>query len=176
VSVIIYKILLNTTNVLDTIKKIREFMFEDLEKTIDLVDSFRGAPNFMLALVLCAYTEFWGKLICPGKDDKQCFDTFFCQLGAEYNEVMNHPNTNIYGRIRCGLIHEYLIKGNAEILIEGGECGIKYDVKTKKYTINIRRYFQDFRVAVDLYIVELENNSRILSNAKKAMDGGIQLR
>ena len=172
----IYKIQLSTINMLDTIKKIREFMFEDLEKTIDLVDSSRGAPNFMLAMVLCAYTEFWGKLMRPGKEDKQCFDTFFCQLGTKYQEVMNHPNTNIYGRIRCGLIHEYLVKGNAEITIEGGECGIEYDGKTKKYTINIKRYFQDFRVAVDLYIMELEKNNQILVNAKKAMEGGIQLK
>jgi hypothetical protein len=33
-------------------------------ETIELVHSDKGAPNFMLALVLCAYTEFWLALSC----------------------------------------------------------------------------------------------------------------
>ena len=37
-------------------------MFTDLDKTLELVNTPKGAPNFMLALVLCCYTEFWGKL------------------------------------------------------------------------------------------------------------------
>ena len=38
-------------------------MIADLEKTINLVNSNQGAPNFLLALALCCYTEYWGKFL-----------------------------------------------------------------------------------------------------------------
>jgi hypothetical protein len=50
---------LETYTVLQNIDKIKEFMFADIDKTIALIHSDMGAPNFMLALVLCSYTEFW---------------------------------------------------------------------------------------------------------------------
>jgi hypothetical protein len=50
------KISLETHSTLQKIEKIKEFMFADLDKTIALVSSDKGAPNFMLALVLCSYT------------------------------------------------------------------------------------------------------------------------
>ena len=114
----IRKISLETYTVLQNIEKIKEFMFADLDKTIELVHSNKGAPNFMLALVLCSYTEFWGKLMLPSKSCKDCFDSFFCRLGRKYEEVINRQDTNIYGRIRSGLVHEYLIRGSAKIVIE----------------------------------------------------------
>ncbi|MGB6530546.1 MAG: hypothetical protein WBF33_20770 [Candidatus Nitrosopolaris sp.] len=135
---------LETYTVLQNIDKIKEFMFADIDKTISLIHSDIGAPNFMLALVLCSYTEFWGKLMLPSQECKKCFEAFFRKLGTKYVEVMDHRDTNIYGRIRCGLVHEYLIKGNAKIVIEGGECGIIYDENTKTYTFHIRRYLEDF--------------------------------
>lgn len=46
----------------DRILKVREFMFDDIDKTLQLVHATRGAPNFLLPLGLCCYTEYWGKL------------------------------------------------------------------------------------------------------------------
>jgi hypothetical protein len=71
------KISLETYSVLENIQKIRDFMFADLDKTIELVNSGKGAPNFMLALALCSYTEFWGKLILPSEKDKNCLTLSF---------------------------------------------------------------------------------------------------
>jgi hypothetical protein len=45
------------TCVLRNIENIKEFMFSDLDKTIELVHSEKGAPNFMLTLVLSSYTN-----------------------------------------------------------------------------------------------------------------------
>jgi hypothetical protein len=64
------KISLETCTVIKNMEKIKEFMFADLDKIIEIVHSDKGAPNFMLALVLCAYTEFWGKLMLPSGDCK----------------------------------------------------------------------------------------------------------
>jgi len=42
-----------------TLLKVREFMFNDIEKTLCLaVNPQVGAPNFLLALNLCCYTEY----------------------------------------------------------------------------------------------------------------------
>ena len=30
-------------------------MFEDLDKTVDLINTKKAAPNFLLALVICCY-------------------------------------------------------------------------------------------------------------------------
>lgn len=43
----------------------------------------RGSPNFLLALGLCCYTEYWGKLLLGISKDhgKKCFEAFFVRLG-----------------------------------------------------------------------------------------------
>ena len=46
-----------------SVNKIRDFMFGDLEKTLSLVNTPARAPNFLLALALCCYTEYWGQFL-----------------------------------------------------------------------------------------------------------------
>ena len=67
-------------------------MFKDLEKTIGLVKNTQlGAPNFLLALGLCCFTEYWGRLITGigTKQGSRCFNAFFDRLGQPYVEVRN---------------------------------------------------------------------------------------
>jgi hypothetical protein len=159
-----------------TIVKIKEFMFADLDKTIALVNSSNGAPNFMLALVLCCYTEFWGKLMLyPERDEKKCFDSFFCKLGLKYCDLIYNSDAGIYGRVRCGVVHEYSIKTKADsesmIVIEGRDCEIVYDKKTQNYTFCVRKYFEDFKIAVNNYIEELKTESDKFNHAKQALEG-----
>jgi hypothetical protein len=96
----IEKRVLDAYRVLETIKKIRDFMFADLEKTIDLASTTKGAPNFMLALVLCCYTEFWGKLLNgitnPEKGDlPRFYNDFFIRLGSRYQDLKECGQTLI---------------------------------------------------------------------------------
>ena len=102
-------------------------MFEDLDKTIDLVNCLRGAPNFLLALVLCCYTEYWGRLVkgSPHGMSEDCFNEFFDRLGNCYQK-RKQQNFDVYHDIRCGLVHSNIIDENAEIKIEGGNCGIVF--------------------------------------------------
>jgi hypothetical protein len=170
---------LDAYRVLETIKKMRDFMFADLEKTIDLVSTSKGAPNFMLALVLCCYTEFWGKLLngvsSPMKGDlPRFYNDFFVRLGSRYQDLherLERSDSNkVYYEIRCGLAHTYLVEGNAKILMEGGHSGIEYDEKTKTYTFYIKRYFEDFKFAVNKYIMDVMSNVDLLEKAKKVVD------
>jgi hypothetical protein len=169
------KIALETYRILDTITKIKEFMFSDLDKTIELVNTSKGAPNFMLALILCCYTEFWGRLMLPSGKDKECFERFFCELGPKYKEVLNDSNTSIYGRIRSGLAHSYLVKGNVRILIEGGDCGIEFQIETNIYTIYVRRYLEDFKIAVNKFVAEIGFDIKKFNDAKKVVKDEFQL-
>lgn len=43
---------LHTDDYIASVKKVRDFMFGDLEKTLSLVKTSDGAPNFLLALAL----------------------------------------------------------------------------------------------------------------------------
>jgi hypothetical protein len=47
----------------DSVLQVRRFMFNDIDKTLCLTLQPAGAPNFLLALGLCCYTEYWGKLV-----------------------------------------------------------------------------------------------------------------
>jgi hypothetical protein len=109
------------------------------------------------------------------RNEKECFDAFFCKLGTRYQELIEDADTGIYGRIRCGLAHEYLIKGNTKIVVEDRDCGIIYDTKTKTYTFCIRKYLEDFKFAVNNYIEELKTDLEKFRNAKKVPEKGAKL-
>jgi hypothetical protein len=127
---------------LKTIQGIRDFMINDLDKTIALVDSPKGASKFMLALALCCYTEFWGKLKAfpEEKEEKECFESFFSELGEKYRHLIEHTNAGIWGSVRNQLVHLYGIKKHkgsvdeSKIVIKGGDCGIMYDNTAQTYT------------------------------------------
>lgn len=44
-----------TSPIYDSINKVRDFMFADIEKAMDLVHAQKGAPNFLIALGLMLY-------------------------------------------------------------------------------------------------------------------------
>lgn len=146
-------------------------MFEDLSKSIALRDSDKGAPNFMIALALCAYTEFWGRLLTGGKGEKdEQFTKFFVHLGSNYEELINRKGLwhrkgkeikhHVYGHVRSGLVHSYLVEGNSIINMGRGTCGLEHDAKSNLWTFNLLTYFEDFKKAVDLYLNDLLLNKK----------------
>lgn len=78
----------------DSVLKTREFMFSDLKAAVSLAQSKGSAPNFLLALGLCCYTEFWGRLVqgVPSGNEEICFDAFFTRLGKCYRSQRQHMN------------------------------------------------------------------------------------
>jgi hypothetical protein len=53
----------------DSVLRVRTFMFEDIDKTLQLVHTTRGTPNFLLALGLCCNTEYWGQIITMNREE-----------------------------------------------------------------------------------------------------------
>ncbi len=151
-------------------------MFKDLEKTIDLFKTPEGAPNFLLALVLCCYTEYWGRLVkgIPTCKSEECFNEFFNRLGSCYQKL-DQKGADVYHDIRCGLVHSYVIDENAEIRIEGGNCGVEYDPINKEYKFHVRLYFEDLKRAVDNYLSGLVSGSEDASRMKNALKGKSEL-
>ncbi len=79
----------------------------------------------------------------------------------------------IYGDIRCGLAHAYLIEGGNNARIDTGNIGshgIAYDQTEKKYTFWVRTYFEEFKKALNCYIDGLETGTESLDNLKKALE------
>jgi hypothetical protein len=147
-------------------------MYEDIRKTLDLSNSPKGAPNFLLALVLCCYTEYWGKLLLenPKESSRKAFEAFFKRLGQDYQTLVNNTAIDIYRDIRCGLAHAYLIEGrDAAINIGKGSNGVVYDPKLNKFTFYVSTYFEDFKNSVYEYISGLESGAENLSNLENAL-------
>lgn len=165
---------LSLVSKLESIKKVRAFMVEDLEKTMELDCTSRGAPNFMLALALCAYTEYWGRLVkgIPQDEARGCFDAFLERMGSSYKKLLGELGGDVYWKVRCGLAHSYLIEGDAMINFGEGKSGIEYDPESKTFTFNIQTYFEDFERAVDKYISDLlENKECLLEHFEQAFLG-----
>lgn len=147
-------------------------MFSDLEKTINLVNEKQVcAPNFLLALGLCCYTEYWGRLVTGIATDNatKCFNVFFDRLGQPYVNVRNGKN-EIYHKVRCGLAHSYMIEESSVIDMKSGlPCGVEYDTQTTYYSFHVCTYFEHFRESVNEYIQGLETGTESLSLMEQAL-------
>jgi len=153
-------------------------MYEDIQKTLDLSNSNKGAPNFLLALGLCCYTEYWGKLLLgnPKDGSRKAFNSFFRRLGTNYENLVSNSSIDIYGDIRCGLAHAYLIEGSdSTINIGDGPQGVYYNPRLNKYTFYVSTYFKDFKNAVNTYINGLESGTEDLTKLEKALKGRPEL-
>lgn len=91
-------------------------MFGDNTKTLKPAENKDiGAPNFLLALGLCCYTEYWGKLKCGIAQNKsqKSFEAFLVELDKSYYEPIK---SQIYRDVRCGLAHAYMIENRSSAI------------------------------------------------------------
>jgi hypothetical protein len=111
----------------------------------------KSAPNFLLALGLCVYTEFWGKLKqgvnTEERRSEKSFNEFLCgYLNPDYYPQLKNEGVDIYNDVRCGLAHAYLIEqtSNIDAASDGGH-GIEYDSANMRYTFYVKTYFLEFK-------------------------------
>jgi glutamate dehydrogenase/leucine dehydrogenase len=60
---------------------------------------------------------------------------------------------------------------NAEIKIGGGNCGIVFDPVKREYKFHVRRYFEDFKKAVNDYISGLHSGFESVILMERALRG-----
>jgi hypothetical protein len=183
---------LKDTKYYDSVYRARNFMIGDIEKSLRWVneklsndDNPLGAPNFLLALGLCCYTEYWGKLVLgigqkneKGKS-KRSFETFLKMLDGEYYPNLLERKKTIYKDVRCGLAHMYLIE-NAHARVDTGESGshgIEYyaaqnNKSQGEYIFWVRKYFAEFQTAVDSYISDLnQGKGNLVHKLERSLNG-----
>lgn len=94
----------------------------------DVNAAIGGDANYLAALGLVTYTEILGgfrtgKLGLQGHSAAN-FHAFLPYLGKEYLDFRSR-GVDLYEKVRCGLVHQYFIKGESSIWMEAdGPCGI----------------------------------------------------
>jgi len=141
---------------------VRGCMYSDMETAIE------GGASTLAALGLSVYTEILGGLVTGklGEDGqhRQNFEAFLtCYMGKPYRELVIRKEVNIYRLVRCGLVHEYSLKGGAQgVMVVMDEphdrkCGIFFeDVEEEGNQIlcmrfSVPRYFYDFKKGANRY-------------------------
>jgi hypothetical protein len=130
-------------------KFVEGFMFHDVDACIN------GGANFAAALTLNVYTDALGGLIKGQLAERNVsepnYTAFLSRMGYTPDECHEY-----YVTVRCGLAHQYFIKGENTIgnmtLALGGK-GIR-KVDDVLYFIN-KTYFDEFKTAYFAYKTEL---------------------
>lgn len=124
------------------------FIFTDIEREIALGATEKGGGNLLAALGLLCYTEFMGGFV-TGKIgqglSKKNFDAFLHLMGSDYRALSQRAN--VYDVFRCGMAHEYLVKGNCGISMLKGTAPCGLQEAGGEYHFNVEKYFEDFGAA-----------------------------
>ncbi len=103
-----------------------DYVFGFMRSDIDA--AVRGNANYLAALGLVTYTEFLGGLqtgnLGVRGQSSANFKAFIPYLGGGY-ENLEQQGHDIYDLVRCGLVHNYFIKGDSSIWMRANApCGI----------------------------------------------------
>ena len=145
------------TYTLDQAKQFRDFVFADVQKSID------AKTNFLTALGLLCYTEFLGALIndSVGKaaNSRKNFETGLYAMGNGYQQFDQHlkaqfKNRGVYKIFRCGMVHSYFIDHNLTIVARDNKSqGLGLgQTKSGELGMATANYFRDFKKACDQLI------------------------
>lgn len=139
--------------------QVKRFIFSDIEREIQLARADKaelerigvnlGGGNFLAALGLFSYTEFGGKLKFNKKNASENFNLFFDELGDKYKSFRQLHD--VYNIFRCGLVHEYYVKGNCTIrmLSDNSNSPNPIGINDGGYYVVIYNYSRDLRKAFD---------------------------
>ncbi len=155
----------------------------------DIENGIKGQANYLVALGLVSYTEFLGGLFTGNAgitdEAKNNFTEAIKNFPAEYTEVdrkivlEDGPRPTIkgiYSAVRCGLVHEYGIKGTAGVLNNpDGFCaehiGIKIGLFGGKNGIifSTNEFFRDYQQVLKNVAEKLNRKDQsLLDNMRTA--------
>lgn len=138
----------------------KKFIQTDIERELNLYrQQKQSAGNFLCALGLLCYTEFFGGLITGNFQHghaKANFETFFRYMGKHYSNLIDKKNIDVYNIFRCGMAHEYFIKKDFSVgllPIRNRRTGIGFE--NGEYFFVVEKYYDDFIKAVEKLEVTL---------------------
>lgn len=168
-------------------------MFNDISNATD-----KAAANFLAALGLSVYTEVMGGLVTGELRSQHRaranYEAFLNYMGSPY--LLLDKQVGLYDRVRCGLAHEYFIKGPsiiARTIVDpvtqrpDTVPGIVYAPPRTKLAIQtdrglvqlprdtiafgIRNYLRDFQQAAENYYSDLlqPSNAPLVQELEKAL-------
>jgi hypothetical protein len=159
--------------------------FWDFAISKDIPTAIAGNANYLAALGLSTYTEhlaglYAGELRSMANGAKismaQRYMKFLQDFfPVEYCNIDNQLKSErgLYGVIRSGLTHEYFIKKKSQIVMEVSQplkCGIIYDLTgSPQLVFVVKRYFEDFKNALDLYSKKLDSDPSVLKDFGQAL-------
>jgi hypothetical protein len=85
------------------------------------------------------------------------------KLGDKYEELFNSHRNAMYYRVRCGLVHEYLIKNTAKVAMSErspNNCGMVIETNNT-ICFYVLQYLEDFKQAMEDYINEMRTNESL---------------
>lgn len=153
-------------------KQAKKFIFSDIDREIALARASQneegllllksagvptGGGNFLAAMGLLSYTEFFGEQKYKHTGRGCCsknFNDLFDDLGDEYR-LFREAGEDIYSIFRCGLVHEYYTKQDCTIYMLKNErsAGIGKEHDGKYYFV-VETYYE----ALKRVINDIEND------------------
>ncbi|MGD0395982.1 MAG: hypothetical protein ABSB26_03625 [Nitrososphaerales archaeon] len=147
-------------------KFVEGYMFRDIQVCLE------GYANFAAALALSVYTDVLGGLIngnLTAKGESEAnYSTFLGRMGYEPKKCEQY-----YRDIRCGLAHQYFIKGEstvARVALEKTKGIHERDGITYFFADT---YFEEFKEAYFIYKSELRSDTSLQAMFDKALSDEI---
>lgn len=121
------------------------FIYNDIQREINLARSGDSGGNFLATLGLLCYTEFMGTMILKGQgSSRNRFNAFFRLMGEDYEQLIDAKRVDVYGIFRCGMAHTYFAKNcDIKMLNRNDTAGIVME-PDGKYLFIVEKYFEDF--------------------------------
>lgn len=155
----------------------------------DIDEAIKGKANYLAALGIFSYIEFLGGLL-TGKagirgESEPNFQEAVKQFPPEYKKLDQRlrvvdaegkPHQGLYGILRCGLVHEYMIKGGGIIYNKpdgpiADHTGIWFEQLPNGRTgicLFNNEFFRDFRTTIDQISEQLGKREQpLLDNVKQ---------
>ncbi|HYE22380.1 MAG TPA: hypothetical protein VD998_02200 [Verrucomicrobiae bacterium] len=167
----------------ETFKTIfKDFIEHDIQAAIE------GKANYLAALGIFSYMDFLGGLLTGniGQSSEANFDECLKYFPNEYLDLdkeirvqddKGREHEGIYGVIRCGLVHEYMIKGGGVVNNNPlgpiqDHTGISYVTEDGKKVLVIfnNELFRDFRSVIDrVYDIIKDKKGPVFNNIKQGL-------
>ncbi len=131
-------------------------------------------PNFLVALVLSEYTEIMGGFVsgelCNPTKCRSNYQAFLQFMGSYY--VNLDSQIDMYKNVRCGLSHQYFVKGPSTIAWRKSSPSQKgLYLSGDRVVLNCEAYYDNWKSGTQSYVNSLATDQLLQKNLKRSIRG-----